>query len=70
MRIKDTSKNYYNFSIHPGDFVTKLKQINSQSDLISMSSSVCYQGRGGGGGGAGAGQSNTCYLANLVRDVF
>ena len=25
-------------SFYPGDFVTKVKQINSQSDLISMSS--------------------------------
>ena len=29
---------YYYYCKHPGDFITKVTQINSQSDLISMSS--------------------------------
>ena len=36
--LKNLDTGRYTFSNIPGDFVTKVKQINSQSDLIWMSS--------------------------------
>ena len=30
-------------SINPGDFITKVKQINSKSNLISMSKKLCME---------------------------